>query len=259
MVRARHVDTNSAETRAHSALSGDADSRLATCEWLDRFVAVFELVAGAPDPGSGLSAISDMVATMPMLPPAGRALVLSLVIQLCVRLRRSVGEISIEIIAWGCTHWPNGRFRDELMQILGRCEGEHRLRTPSLRQVRDALAIIRSEHADHELSLSVVASRLRTSVSHLSRLITSDTRHCFSWHLRRVRVTAAAQLIHKGGLSMKEVAYRVGYNSTLQLDRNVRKCYGTTPTVLGRSERIGSPLPDSALPRDHRTSVRDVR
>jgi AraC-like DNA-binding protein len=97
-------------------------------------------------------------------------------------------------------------------------------------RVSRALEIITERFRNPNLSVGQVAAELRVSRWYLTRLLRRETGQTFQLHLHRMRVDLARVLLHDPTLSVKEVAFMVGYRSTTQLDRHFRQICGTTPT-----------------------------
>lgn len=115
--------------------------------------------------------------------------------------------------------------------------------------IHDALNIIKSDHPDTNLNLRAIAKRLGLSYSYLSRTLTQETGHDFADQIGGVRVLAAVRLLKNSEWQIKEIAHRVGFSSTRELDRQMRRWFGVTPgtfrsllsTSLGSSARPSSP------------------
>jgi AraC-like DNA-binding protein len=118
---------------------------------------------------------------------------------------------------------------------------------------RTALAIVERDYRDHALCIAAVASQLSVTRWHLARVLREATGHPFLAHLHRARVAAARELLASGDelLSIKAIAYDVGYASTRELDRRFRKATGTTPGDYRRRHRqvttVDAPRPSRLL------------
>ncbi len=104
-------------------------------------------------------------------------------------------------------------------------------------RVRSAVEFIWSNHADHNLSLADVASRVRLSRWHLDRLLRRDTGRCFVAHVNEARLATACALLLTEALSAKEVAAKAGYGSLTSMDRQFKRCFGSTPTSWREARR----------------------
>jgi AraC family transcriptional regulator len=113
---------------------------------------------------------------------------------------------------------------------------------PSARTIwlaRAALMIVARDYRCHALQIGGVASEVRVTRWHLARVLRQATGQPFLAHLHRTRVAAACELLTGGDpiLSIKEIAYDVGYTSTRELDRRFRKAMGMTPGEYRRHHR----------------------
>ena len=96
-------------------------------------------------------------------------------------------------------------------------------------RVTEALRVIQQRHADVTMSLVFVSTHVNLSPWYLARLLRSQTGRTFEWFLHQTRVQHAQRLLHNPTVSIKEIAYSVGYSSTSQLDRHFRRMCGVTP------------------------------
>ena len=98
----------------------------------------------------------------------------------------------------------------------------------------EALAAIRRDFADEDLSLARVARSIATSRRQLQRVFAErDT--SFRKELQRVRMTRAAELLRDGGLPVATVARAVGYRQPAQFSKAFRRHHGYPPSVERRS------------------------
>jgi AraC-like DNA-binding protein len=93
-----------------------------------------------------------------------------------------------------------------------------------------ALHIIERRYADPSLRLACVARELNRSSSYVARLLKQSTRAGFRQHLHQARIRAAERLLLETSLSIKEIAVRVGYQRTNQLDIHFRRLRHSSPT-----------------------------
>ncbi len=101
-----------------------------------------------------------------------------------------------------------------------------RLRT-SLFQ--DAVAIVRSEYGS-DLALDDVARRVASSRRQLQRAYAEIGRTTYREHLTGVRMERAAELLAHSGLTVREVARRVGYRQPAQFAKAFRRHHGVAPS-----------------------------
>jgi AraC-like DNA-binding protein len=96
------------------------------------------------------------------------------------------------------------------------------------RAVRRALQVM-DERQVEDLSLELVASEVRRSPSHLSRLLVREIGIGFAECLSRLRIERARTLLLSGELSVKEVASLVGFRDPAYFARVFRRFSGMNP------------------------------
>ena len=97
-------------------------------------------------------------------------------------------------------------------------------------RVSQALTEIDRRYADPRLRLHALARQLALSPTHLTQLLKASTGRTFGAHVHERRVAAARALLAGRSLSIKEIASRVGYASTTQLDRHFKKLTASLPS-----------------------------
>jgi transcriptional regulator GlxA family with amidase domain len=117
------------------------------------------------------------------------------------------------------------------------------------RRVAAALRLLHRNLGDHALTLSAIAVSLSVSTSRLRHLVKLETGVCFSEHLNKARVRAAAGYLFDTSLSVKEVAFLVGYYNIWALDRHFKAVFGCTPKVYRAQQRRPKSLKSPAYPR----------
>ena len=122
-----------------------------------------------------------------------------------------------------------------------------RLRT-SLYQ--EATEIVDQEYGS-DLSLDEIARRVASSRRQLQRAYAEIGDTTFRDHLTRVRMEKAAELLVARGLTVREVAHRVGYRQPAQFAKAFRRHLGVAPSDYradgGRANgRFTRPLDASA-------------
>lgn len=105
----------------------------------------------------------------------------------------------------------------------------------------DATAIVAREYAS-DLALDDVARRIATSRRQLQRAYAEIGRTTFRDHLTAVRMERAADLLARPGLSVREVARRVGYRQPAQFAKAFRRHHGAAPSTF----RARAPLAPAA-------------
>ena len=117
----------------------------------------------------------------------------------------------------------------------------------------DAVAIVESEYAS-DLSLDDIARRVASSRRQLQRAYSEIGNTTFREHLTRVRMQRAAEMLVGRGLTVREVAYRVGYRQPAQFAKAFRRHHGTSPSDY-RAARRPSPDPQQRAARLSRDVV----
>ena len=116
----------------------------------------------------------------------------------------------------------------------------------------DAVAIVEVEYAT-ELSLDDIARRVASSRRQLQRAYSEIGQTTFRDHLTGVRMDRAAELLSARGLTIREVAFRVGYRQPAQFAKAFRRHHGVSPSdfrATRRMERL-TPLDGTARPLVH--------
>ena len=93
----------------------------------------------------------------------------------------------------------------------------------------DAVAIVEQEYAS-ELSLDDIARRVASSRRQLQRAYAEIGDTTFREHLTRVRMQRAAELLSRRGMTVREVARRVGYRQPAQFAKAFRRHLGVAPS-----------------------------
>ncbi len=101
---------------------------------------------------------------------------------------------------------------------------------------RDAVAIVEAEYAD-DLSLDDIARRIASSRRQLQRAYAEIGRTTFRDHLTAIRMQRAAELLAVRGLTVREVAQRVGYRQPAQFAKAFRRYLGQAPSAYRTDAR----------------------
>jgi AraC family transcriptional regulator of adaptative response / methylphosphotriester-DNA alkyltransferase methyltransferase len=101
---------------------------------------------------------------------------------------------------------------------------------------QDAVAIVEAEFAS-DLSLDDIARRVASSRRQLQRAYAEIGETTFRDHLTQVRMQRAADLLDGRGLTVREVAFRVGYRQPAQFAKAFRRHQGTSPSDYRASRR----------------------
>jgi transcriptional regulator GlxA family with amidase domain len=110
---------------------------------------------------------------------------------------------------------------------------------------QDAVAIVEAEFAS-DLSLDDIARRVASSRRQLQRAYSEVGKTTFRSHLTSVRMRRAAELLTGHGLTVREVAERVGYRQPAQFAKAFRRHHGTSPSDFRAARRLAGTSPDGA-------------
>ena len=105
---------------------------------------------------------------------------------------------------------------------------------PTTIRLRTSLFQEATDIVDHEfgsdLSLDEIARRVASSRRQLQRAYAEIGHTTFRDHLTRVRMDKAAALLSGRGLTVREVAHRVGYRQPAQFAKAFRRHLGVAPS-----------------------------
>jgi len=100
----------------------------------------------------------------------------------------------------------------------------------------DAVAIVEAEYAT-ELSLDDIARRVASSRRQLQRAYSEIGQTTFREHLTAIRMDRATELLGARGLTVREVAGRVGYRQPAQFAKAFRRHHGVSPSDFRATRR----------------------
>lgn len=118
----------------------------------------------------------------------------------------------------------------------------------------DAVAIVEAEYA-HDLSLDHIAHRVASSRRQLQRAYKEIGDTTFREHLAAVRMDRAAELLAGRGMTVREIAHRVGYRQPAQFAKAFRRHHGMAPSDYRNAHRRAlhgvppTPAPQHPIPR----------
>jgi AraC family transcriptional regulator, regulatory protein of adaptative response / methylphosphotriester-DNA alkyltransferase methyltransferase len=95
----------------------------------------------------------------------------------------------------------------------------------------EATSIVQIEFAS-ELSLDDIARRVASSRRQLQRAYAEIGNTTFREHLTAVRMIRAAEMLASRGLTVREVAHRVGYRQPAQFAKAFRRHHGSSPSAF---------------------------
>ena len=101
----------------------------------------------------------------------------------------------------------------------------------------DAVNIVEEDFAT-ELSLDDIARRVASSRRQLQRAYAEIGNTTFRDHLTGVRMDRAAELLSHRALTVREVAYRVGYRQPAQFAKAFRRHHGVSPSDFRATRRL---------------------
>ena len=102
----------------------------------------------------------------------------------------------------------------------------------------DAVEIVESDYAS-ELSLDEIARRVASSRRQLQRAYAEIGDTTFREHLTSVRMDRAADLLASRAVTVREVAFRVGYRQPAQFAKAFRRHHGVSPSDYRAARRLG--------------------
>jgi transcriptional regulator GlxA family with amidase domain len=103
----------------------------------------------------------------------------------------------------------------------------------------DAVSIVETDFSS-ELSLDDIARRVASSRRQLQRAYAEIGNTTFRDHLTGVRMERAAALLTGRGMTVREVAYRVGYRQPAQFAKAFRRHHGVSPSDYRAARRLSS-------------------
>src|SRR5436190_23716423 len=110
---------------------------------------------------------------------------------------------------------------------------------------RDAVEIVEAEYGS-DLSLDEIARRVASSRRQLQRAYAEIGDTTFREHLTAVRMERAAELLATRGLTVREVAARVGYRQPAQFAKAFRRHHGAAPAAYRAQRRSRAVDPPAA-------------
>lgn len=94
----------------------------------------------------------------------------------------------------------------------------------------EVIQFIGNEYSTADLTVSDVAAQVGQTERGVSKFIQSKLQLSFKQYLNRIRLEEAKKLLRTPELSVKEIAYSVGYSSTNHFSRVFKKYEAITPT-----------------------------
>ena len=101
----------------------------------------------------------------------------------------------------------------------------------------EATSIVESEFAS-DLSLDDIARRVASSRRQLQRAYAEIGNTTFREHLTAVRMDRAAEMLGMRGLTVREIAHRVGYRQPAQFAKAFRRHHDVSPSAYRTRSRF---------------------
>ncbi len=108
------------------------------------------------------------------------------------------------------------------------------------------MEIVETDFAS-DLSLDDIARRVASSRRQLQRAYAEIGNTTFRDHLTGVRMDRAAEMLSGRALTVREVAYRVGYRQPAQFAKAFRRHHGVSPSDYRAARRLSSLNGDGAV------------
>lgn len=118
----------------------------------------------------------------------------------------------------------------------------------------EAVAIVQREYAS-DLSLDDIARRVASSRRQLQRAYAEIGNTTFREHLTAVRMERAARLLQLRGLTIRDIANRVGYRQPAQFAKAFRRHHGLAPSDFRSADRLRAMSAVTAARPPARTTV----
>lgn len=115
---------------------------------------------------------------------------------------------------------------------------QQRKKSHNKKVIDNILAYIDEHFYMKDMSLTVIANAFGYTEGYLSQFFKEQTGTGFSNYLTEIRMTRACQLIKETGLTMNEIAERVGYNSAQVFRRAFKRVKGISPSELRKKQKL---------------------
>ena len=102
------------------------------------------------------------------------------------------------------------------------------------------LFVIEKKYADASLTIENVAQLIGISTQHVCRVLKRERGLTFADLLREVRLREARRLLRDSSLSMKEIAFRVGFRHPSQFTRAFASSCGLSPSEFRAREIVAT-------------------
>ena len=113
----------------------------------------------------------------------------------------------------------------------GRFDVTTQANSEQLKAVHAVCRYVEKRYAD-DVSLKAVAAHVGYTAEYLSKLFKKVTGRHYKAYCDYVRMNQAERLLHEGGISLSEVAARVGCRGAADLSRVYKRVFGCSPKAL---------------------------
>lgn len=103
----------------------------------------------------------------------------------------------------------------------------------------EILKYIDSHYHQSDICLNQLAEVFRLSEAHISRIIKAQTGMTYSTYIESIRMSRARELLENSDMTVKEIAYSLGYENQSTFMKAFKRVYHMPPT----SFRQGNPAP----------------
>jgi len=122
-----------------------------------------------------------------------------------------------------------------LFSVLKEDYGDRPLRTGDRKSVTDGIVIYIHNNYRLNLTLGDIANAVGLSPAYVSDCMAKDIGWSPIQYLNVYRIAQACDLIKKGGMNFKDIAFAVGYSDSLYFSRVFRKIKGVGPREYAKN------------------------
>ena len=106
-------------------------------------------------------------------------------------------------------------------------------------RVEAVIAQVAASSGNARLTLRSLARQLKVPDRRLADLFKQSTGRTFRVHIREIRLRNVVHLLcSRSELSIKQITDLAGYQSTSSLDRDFRRAYGVSPSVVRKAKSV---------------------
>lgn len=107
--------------------------------------------------------------------------------------------------------------------------------------IQDAIKIVEENLEDTELSVEMLSKELGMSRANLYKRMVALTGRSPVEFIRKIRLQRAAQYLEKSQLTVAEIAYKVGFNSTKYFTKYFKREFNTLPSMYAAEQKKEKP------------------